>query len=192
MTPEKLYLICFLVGFLLSLLAILMHAVDFHLPGDQAHLPHHAAGAHHHHGFSKFNFTTLSAFLAWFGGTGYLLERYATLGLALALLLAIVSGIIGASMVFYLIARVLLRNEKDMDPADYDMIGVLGRVSSPIHENGGTGEMIYKRDESRKAAPIRAEDGVTAIAREIEVVVTRYERGIAYVRRWDELSGGFD
>jgi len=68
----------------------------------------------------------------------------------------------------------------------------LGRVSSPVHENGGTGEMIYKRDESRKAAAIRAEDGVTAIAKEIEVVVTRYERGIAYVRRWDELSGGFD
>ncbi len=192
MTAQKLYLICFFLGFLLSLLAILMHAVDFHLPGDQAHLPHHAAGGHFHHGFSKFNFTTLSAFLAWFGGTGYLLERYASLGLVFALLLAIASGVIGASIVFFLIAKVLLRNEKDLDPADYDMIGVLGRVSSPVHENGGTGEMIYKRDESRKAAAIRAEDGVTAIAKEIEVVVTRYERGIAYVRRWDELSGGFD
>lgn len=192
MTPEKLYLICFLVGFLLSLLAIAMHAVDFHLPGDQAHLPHHSGGGHHHHGFSKFNFTTMSAFLAWFGGTGYLMERYANLGLILALLVAILAGTIGASIVFYLIARVLLRNEKDLDPADYVMIGVLGRVSSPIHADGGTGEMIYTRDSSRKAAPIRAEDGVTAIDKETEVVVTRYERGIAYVRRWDELSGGFE
>jgi membrane protein implicated in regulation of membrane protease activity len=189
--PEKLYLICFLIGFLLSLLSILMHAVDFHLPGQQAHLPHHHSGGGHD-GFSKFNFMTLSAFLAWFGGAGYLLERYSTLGLALALLLAIVSGTIGASIVFLLIARVLLRNEKDLDPADYDMIGVLGRVSSPIRENGGIGEMIYTRDESRKAAPIRSEDGITAIGKEVEVVVTRYERGIAYVRRWDELSGGFE
>lgn len=192
MTPEKLYLICFLIGFLLSLLAIVMNAVDFHLPGQQAHLPHHAGPAHHHGGFSKFNFTTMSAFLAWFGGTGYLLERYSSLGLVLALLAAIVAGTIGAAIVFFLIARVLLRNEKDLDPADYDMIGVLGRVSSPILAGGGTGEMIYARDAARKAAPVRADDGVTAIEKDTEVVVTRYERGIAYVRRWDELSGGFE
>jgi membrane protein implicated in regulation of membrane protease activity len=191
-TPEKLYLICFLIGFLLSLLAIVMNAVDFHLPDQQAHLPHHSAPGHQHGGFSKLNFTTMSAFLAWFGGTGYLLERYSSLGLVLALLVAIVAGTIGAAIVFFLIAKVLLRNERDLDPSDYDMIGVLGRVSSPVQAGGGTGEMIYTRDASRKAAPIRAEDGVAAIPKETEVVVTRYERGIAYVRRWDELSGGFE
>lgn len=188
MSPEKIYLICFFVGFLMSLSAIVMHSVDFHVPGQQAHLPHH----HHGGGLSKFNFTTLSAFLAWFGGTGYLLERYSGFGLTLALLLAIVGGLVGASIIFLLVANILLRNEKDLDPADFDMIGVLGRVSSPIRENGGIGEMIYSRHESRKAAPIRAEDGTTAIAKDTEVVVTRYERGIAYVSRWDELSGGIE
>ena len=147
---------------------------------------------HHHGSFTKFNFTTLSAFLAWFGGTGYLLERYSGYGLALALLLAIVGGTVGASVVFVLVAKVLLRNEKDLDPADFEMIGVLGRVSCPIRENGGIGEMIYSRHEARKSAPIRAEDGTTAIAKDTEVVVTRYERGIAYVNRWDELSGGIE
>ena len=198
MTSEKIYLICFLVGFLLSLLAIVMHSADFHLPGQQAHLPHHFGGNHGHgghgdsHGFSKFNFTTMSAFLAWFGGTGYLLERYSNFGLLLALVLAIVSGTIGASIVFALVAKVLMKNERDLDPADFEMVGVLGRVSSPVRENGGVGEMIYTRQETRKAAPIRAEDGTAAIDKNIEVVITRYEKGIAYVRRWDEFSGGLE
>ncbi len=191
MSVENIYLLCFLVGFLLSLMAIVMHSVDFHLPGQQAHIPHaHVGHGHGHgHGFSKFNFTTLSAFLAWFGGTGYLLERYSGFGLMLALGLAVVGGVIGASIVFVAVAKVLLRNERDLDPADFDMIGVLGRVSSTVREQGGIGEMIYSRHDARKAVPIRAEDGKTAIARNTEVVVTRYEKGVAYVRRWDELSG---
>jgi hypothetical protein len=34
---------------------------------------------------------------------------------------------------------------------------------------------------------IRSENGL-AIAKGVEVVVTRYDRGIAYVRPWDEVS----
>jgi hypothetical protein len=34
----------------------------------------------------------------------------------------------------------------------------------------------------------RSEDG-TEIQRGAEVIVTRYENGIAYVRRWEELGG---
>ena len=44
------------------------------------------------------------------------------------------------------------------DPADFDMVGMLGRVSSTVCE-GGTGEMIFSQDGARKAAPIRSEDG---------------------------------
>jgi hypothetical protein len=35
---------------------------------------------------------------------------------------------------------------------------------------------------------VRSEGG-SPIAKGTEVVVTRYERGIAYVRTWDEVSG---
>ena len=35
--------------------------------------------------------------------------------------------------------------------------------------------------------PVAADDGV-AIGRNAEVVVLRYARGIAYVRRWDEMQ----
>jgi hypothetical protein len=73
-----------------------------------------------------------------------------------------------------------------MDAADYEMVGVLGKVSVPVRE-GGTGELIYSQAGTRRVCGVRSEDG-TAIAKGEEVVVTRYEKGIAYVRRWDELT----
>jgi hypothetical protein len=53
---------------------------------------------------------------------------------------------------------------------------------------GGTGEIQFKQNGSRHFAPARSDAGV-AIARGKEVVVMRYDQGIAYVRPWDELSG---
>ena len=67
------------------------------------------------------------------------------------------------------------------------MVGVLGRLSMPIRE-GGTGELIYSQAGTRRVCGARSEDGA-AISKGTEVVVTRYEQGIAYVRRWSELSG---
>ena len=74
-----------------------------------------------------------------------------------------------------------------MDPADYDMVGVLGRLSIPIRE-GGTGEIIYSQAGTRRTCGARSENGA-ALEKGVEVVVTRYEKGIAYVRRWEEMSG---
>jgi hypothetical protein len=66
------------------------------------------------------------------------------------------------------------------------MIGALGKVSSPVRANG-TGEMIFVQQGRRAGVPIRSENG-NPIAAGTEVVVTRYEQGIAYVREWDELT----
>jgi hypothetical protein len=77
-----------------------------------------------------------------------------------------------------------------LDSADYEMVGVLGRLSLPIRA-GGTGEIIYTQAGTRRVAGARA-DTDTAIPKGAEVVVTRYEKGIAYVRPWDELAGDLD
>lgn len=193
MTGESFYLICFLVGFLLSGLSLMLGAFHFHMPGggDLSHLhvgaPHAGGGDGGGSDISPLNFGTIAAFLAWFGGTGYLLERYSRVWAAVIVLLAAVSGLGGAAAVFWFLMKVLLRQEKALDPADYDMVGVLGKVSSAVRPDG-VGEMIYSQEGVRHACAIRSEDG-SAIPREVEVVVTRYEGGIAYVRRWDELSG---
>jgi len=185
MSWETFYLFCFLIGFFFSVISFL---AGFHA----LHLPHfHARGMPHggaRGGNSPLNVGTIAAFLAWFGGTGYILARYSSIWTLLALALASISGLVGATAVFWFLVKVLLRNEKPLDPADYDPVGVLGRVSSTVFA-GGVGEMIYSQNGSRRAASVRSEDG-QAIARGVEVVVTRYEKGIAYVRPWDELTEG--
>lgn len=187
MSWETFYLFCFCVGFLCSLLSFLAGSTHLHLHlprGLHSHAAHGAGGK----GFqaSPINFGTIAAFLAWFGGTGYLLSRYSSIWALLALSLAVASGLIGAAIVFWFLFKILLKHDRDLDPADFEMVGVLGRLSSTVRE-GGTGEMIFSQDGVRHAASARSEDG-RPIAKGVEVVVTRYERGIAYVRTWEEIS----
>ena len=182
------YLVCFLLGFGLSAVALLVGCVHLHLP--HLHIHH---GIHMPHAGVRgpelpwFNFGTIAGFLAWFGGTGYLLDRYYSVWIVLSLIVATLSGLGGASIVFLFIAKVLMRREASLDPADYDMVGVLGRLSIRIRP-GGTGELIYSQEGTRRVAGARSENGA-AIPKGAEVVVTRYEKGIAYVRPWDELMG---
>ncbi len=101
--------------------------------------------------------------------------------------IAVLSGLIGAGVLFVFLSKVLMSKEENLDPADYEMVGVLGRISVPIRE-GGTGEIIYSQAGTRRTCGARSEDG-SRVAKGSEVVVTRYEKGIAYVRLWDELTG---
>lgn len=182
MSWENFYLVCFLVGFLLSAVSFLAGAVHFpHL-----HVRVHPGRGAGRSAISPFNFGTMAAFLAWFGGTGYLLERYSNIWVYLGLFISLMSGVGGASIIFWFLFK-LMSHEAPLDPADYDMVGVLGKVASPIR-NGGTGELIYSRAGTRRAAAARSEDGAE-IPRDTEVIVTRYEKGIAYVRPWEEMSG---
>ena len=52
---------------------------------------------------------------------------------------------------------------------------------------GGTGEIVYQQLGATRSAIARSEDG-EAIAKKEEVYVIRYEKGIAYVRRWEDLG----
>jgi hypothetical protein len=128
----------------------------------------------------------LTAFLAWFGGTGFLITRFSTIWFALGLLIAMAAGFFGAGVVFLFLTRVLISREENMDSADYEMVGVLGRISMPIRENG-TGEIIYSQAGTRRTCGARSENGC-AIDKSTEVVVTRYDKGIAYVRLWEEMN----
>jgi membrane protein implicated in regulation of membrane protease activity len=136
---------------------------------------------------SFFNPVTLAAFLAWFGGAGYLLTRFSSVWVRLGFVLALASGLIGAGIMFLFLTRVLTSKEENLDPADFDMVGVLGKLSMPVRA-GGTGEITYSQAGTRRACGARAEDG-SAIAKGTEVVVTRYEKGIAYVRLWTDMAG---
>ena len=203
MTWTNVYLVCFLLGFLLSAVSWLLGVAGLH-PHIHAHGgPHghvhvhadapHAGGGHSHATSaatapSTINFSTLMAFLAWFGGAGYLLTRYTELWPIASLLVASGVGLVGSAIVFLVMAKVLWSAGENLDPDDYDVVGLLGTVSSPIRP-GGTGEILFQQAGARRVAGARSEDGV-AIEKGVEVVITRYENGLAYVRTWEELAAG--
>lgn len=177
MTLADIYLICFLVGFATTVVAAFSGMHHVHLPGAH-HISRGTAQG------SILNFSNIAAFLTWFGGVGYLLTRFSGAWLWLVFLLAIIAGIAGAAIIFW-ISLELISKEKPLDPADYEMVGVFGRLTSGIRESG-VGEISFSQEGVRRSAPARSEDGC-AIAKGAEVLVTRYEKGIAYVKQWEEI-----
>lgn len=199
MNWELFYLICFVVGFAFTAISFLSGTLHFHFhfPG-HVHVPTmghgagHGAGHGSAHGpghashFPFFNPMTLAAFLTWFGGAGYLLVHLRHIWIFAGLVLACGAGLVGASIVFLFVAKVLMANERDLNPLDYEMVGVLGKVSVSIR-TGGTGEIIFAQEGVRKTCAARSEDG-SPFAKGEEVLVTKYDRGVAYVQRWEDLA----
>ncbi|HEV2396988.1 MAG TPA: hypothetical protein VGS27_08610 [Candidatus Sulfotelmatobacter sp.] len=216
MTWSDFYLICFAVGFCFSFFSFVfghsrsgrLHLPHFHghsgvhVPTAQGQVAHGPASAQPSGtqgagqgqaarvSVSPFNPPSMAAFLAWFGGTGYLLTRFSAIWIGSILFLAVLAGTVGGAIIFFFLTKVLMSDQEYLDPADFEMVGVLGKLSVLIRE-GGTGELIYSQMGTRRVCGARSEDG-SAIAKGTEVVVTRYEKGIAYVRLWSELSGELD
>ena len=104
---------------------------------------------------------------SWHGSaaTGYLLTRYSAVDRLRALHLSR-GGIFGTSIIFFFVAKVLMI-DSHLDPADYDMVGVLGTVIVPIRE-GGTGEIVFSQEGSRRCAGARS-DNAGAIPRALRL-----------------------
>jgi len=188
------YLVCFLIGVTLSVLSFVggtLHLPHVHVHVPHAHIPHATGHVATRQGGQTaempfFNLATVTAFLAWFGGSGYLLTRYSAFTVTVIMLIAVVVGLLGAAFIFLFLVKFLMKHDRELDPADFDRVGVLGRVISPIRE-GGTGEIIFSQAGTRQTCGARSESG-DALPKDTEIVVTRYEHGIAYVRKWDEMS----
>ncbi len=204
MTWSDFYITCFLIGFILSLLSLLIGVFNIHIPGlHHVHFDHghihfehaHGPDIHIHTGHadangslavSPFNFSTAMAFLAWFGGAGYLLTTWHQIGFLIVLAFSTMAGLTGAAIVFVFLAKVLMRTDSTLYDADYRMEGLLGTVTIPIRE-GGTGEIIYSQEGVRCTCGARSDNG-KAIPRGTEITIVRYEHGIAYVRPWEEMA----
>jgi hypothetical protein len=190
MTWADFYLVCFLVVFALALLALLAGSVHLHIPHlhiSAHHIPIVRGGPGARGQAPWFNFGTLAAFLAWFGGVGYSLEHFYHVWIVVVIFVATLSGLGAAAVVFWFLAKVLMADDVPLDPADYDMVGVLGRTTISIR-SGGTGELVFTQGGTRHVAGARSEDGA-AIPKGTEVIVTRYEKGIAYVRPFEDVLG---
>jgi hypothetical protein len=163
------------------------HHVHIDLPGP--HDVHIQVGGHGSHGGDHhlggdgpgvLNMPTIMAFITWFGGVGFILRQ--TLGLSglIATPLALLSGLTGGAIMFTLLARVLWpMMSRPLSVEEFSLPGTVARVVSSIRE-GGVGEIVYSKRGTRFTAGARSDDG-EAIAKGAEVVIMRYERGLAYV-----------
>ena len=197
MNWEAFYLVCFLIGLIFSAVSLLGGMGHF---GGHVHVPHMPHTGHIPHVGLKtaqagatvpwWNAFSATVFLCWFGAAGYLLTRHGSFVAAVVLVLAVLCGVAGGWIVFLFLTRVLLKHERELTADETAVVGAVGHVSSTIRA-GGTGEMVYEQMGALRSTPARAEDG-TAIGRQEEVFVVRYEKGIAYVRRWEDGLGARD
>ena len=106
------------------------------------------------------------------------------------LVLAGICGVAGGAIIFLFLTRVMLPHERELTAEETEVAGVVGRVSAPIRA-GGIGEIVYEQLGARYSAPARSEDGIP-IQKQEEVFVVRYEKGIAWVRRWEDALENSD
>jgi hypothetical protein len=136
---------------------------------------------------SPFNLQTITAFMAFFGGSGWVLYDSANVGPVIALVAATIVGVAGGGVVFWFLVKVLLAGQTEMDPYDSRIEGSVGHVTIPI-QGGKIGEIVFSREGVRRSEGARSATG-TPIARGTEVVIVRYEGGIAYVEPWTTYAG---
>jgi len=183
------YLYCFLVGTALSVFSFLAGVTHLHLPLKlhlHLHLPHshsggHGGGTH----ISWFNASTVLAFLAWFGGVGYLMTKYSHVETVLIVAISTFAGMAAGWVVLRFLIKLVGPSDEPLRESDRRIVGALGTVSMTIRENG-TGEIIFPLGGGRRCSGARTEDG-KPIEKGAEVVIERYEKGIAYVKRWEEF-----
>ncbi|MCC6177679.1 MAG: NfeD family protein [Chloroflexi bacterium] len=214
---ETVFVFCFVFGLAMSLLSLLLGAFHTGDGGhalaeghhDVGHLGGHSAahvggdgasgnGGHAAHvmdgeasergtGVSPLNLPTITTFLAFFGGAGWVTHGSLGIGPALALIVAVVAGTIGGGAAFLFLARVLLAGQQFMDPNASRIEGTVGRVSRAIRP-GVTGEIVFTHEGTRRSEGARSATG-KEIAAGTEVVIVRYEAGLAYVEPWTTYAG---
>jgi membrane protein implicated in regulation of membrane protease activity len=186
----------FLFGLLFTLGSLLLGVAgadaghDADIGHDFGHDVGHGAdhGADHGafgHFSGLFNVSSILAFITWFGGVGYVARNGLGLWTWVAVVLGVAGGLIGASVISWFLIGFLRKNSQEMNPRDWDQIGVIGHVSSSIRPSG-YGEIVYEQNGVRQVAAARA-DGDQAIPRNTEVVVLRVEKGVAIVEPFDSL-----
>ena len=189
------FVVCFVAGLGLSVVSFVsgLHSVTlfdniFH-GMVHGHRMLHLPNAIRHAGLKKskssmVNAAAITAFLTWFGGGGLLLERLTPLSLRLIVGGAVVIGISGGALINSAI-NALARQESIA--ASLTMTGVIARVVVPIRAGDGTGEIVFTHAGTRRVSAARSDSG-QALDKGMEVIVTRYEKGIAYVATWNELT----
>ena len=128
-------------------------------------------------------------FLCWFGAAGYLLTKYGSFVAGVVVVLAAICGLAGGAIIFMFLTKVLMPHERELTADETEVVGVVGHVSSPIRA-GGTGADCVSATGRDAIGKSRAQKTARRLAKEEEVYVIRYEKGVAYVKRWEDIEQG--
>lgn len=164
------YLICFGVGLLFTIVSAFMAGVFG--GGHEMHAEvggHEAVGADGHAeagfgsqdmpGFSPLSPTTVASFITAFGGIGMVLSKFeATSPVFISAPLGALGGFGVATLVFMLFRAVFRRTQGSSESKVAQVIGLTATVITPIAA-GGVGEIAYIHGGSRYTAPARSEGG---------------------------------
>ena len=208
---ETVFLVCFAFGALFTAVSAVLGLAHTSVPGADVghfghlghapHVPHvqgvrvpHAARLHHlpllGHArlpvplLAVLNASSLLAFLTWFGAAGYVALRFGGWLPGPALAAAVVAGLAGAYLLGAFLNKVTA-GEQVLDPRAFRLEGTLARVtvSVPAH---AVGEVVFTKEGRTRSEASRSVTG-DPIPRGTEVVILRYERGMAHVQPWDQL-----
>lgn len=184
------FAVCFALGLILALISFVAGVGHFghahvhlgHAHGNNAHPGgHNSTGGERGEGVSFLNLSSVTIFVTWFGAIGFSLRLAGGLGLFLVVAFAVIGGVAGAYAVYLFLAKFLLKGQsKPMTASDTYMPGTVARVTSQINA-GGVGEIVYVHLGTRRSCGAKATDGAQ-ISKGTQVIILRYEKGIAYVK----------
>ena len=159
------YLICFGVGLLFTLVSAILshgfgHDAGGHDTGGGADGHAEAGfGSHDMPGFAALSPTTIASFITAFGGFGMVLDKIpATHSPWLSVPLAALIGFVIAGLVLVMFRAVFRRTQGSSESRVATLVGVTASVITAIPENG-VGEIAYVQSGSRYSAPARTENG---------------------------------
>jgi membrane protein implicated in regulation of membrane protease activity len=140
---------------------------------------------------SMLNLYAILTFLFWFGLIGYVLHNLTNFGSLSAFVGALLVGVVGAVIINMVMGRLMNKDDGELTAESSEMVGTIATVSMAIRA-GGIGEVIYTKGAGgRKSIGARSADS-QPIARDAEVVIVSYEKGIAQVQTWDRFISEHD
>jgi hypothetical protein len=138
------FVLCFVFGVVFTIASFALGAFGtqhIDVPGFDLDAGGADGAGHDGASISPFNLSTISAFLAWFGGAGYLLSRFSGLTALTPLAASFVAGFVGGSIIFITLTTYVLPRLTALRPEAFRVEGALGHVSVPVHA-GGVGEVV--------------------------------------------------
>ena len=153
---EFIYLLCFFLGLGFAIISgLLSGAIGGGHEGADVSADGHDLSAGDVH-FSPWSPVVIAMFIASFGGTGILLLK---LGWSpwIHMPVAAVSGLVVASLTFYVFWKIISVTAQSSEPTSEDVIGAEAEVITPIPANG-VGEITYTTKQQRFSGPARSVD----------------------------------